>query len=302
MPTQTTDTKETTPEPPRITWEDLNKLPQKYQIHTSTEVVTVGDLRKGDWVRDDENNIQPILHLFPIHVPARQFEIQLITGAKGKYGDTHLIKYTMETDRHLFHERLKHSRRALKQLSRKSISVLEYMADLPSDKNPPCTAHNLFMALSPHTWGSALSWNGANDTADIANLRVTINRLLEAIGPIVEDTINYRDFAAMFFPETLEAEENPLETSTTEVVRRYDTQKAAQQLLLLLNTRKYAKKYAKKLPWYWYMNPGRYNYGGIEIGHIVTAEELYELSKQLKEAETNDKEADNSLVDIELPN
>ena len=44
------------------------------------------------------------------------------------------------------------------------------------------------------------------------------------------------------------------------------------------------------------MNPGRFNYGGIEIGHIVTAEELHELYKQSKEAETND------LVDIELPN
>ena len=170
------------------------------------------------------------------------------------------------------------------------------MADLPAEKNPPCTAHNHFMALSPHTWRN-LPWDGRGDTEDIQALRITINRVLEAIGPVTEDTVKYRDFASIFFPETLDAEENPLETSVTEVEHRYNTQLAAQQLLLLLNTRKYAKKYGKKLPWYWYTNPSRYNYGGIEIGHVTTVAELHELYKIAEEGGDGFE-----MPSIELPN
>lgn len=47
----------------------------------------------------------------------------------------------------------------------------------------------------------------------------------------------------------------------------------------MYNPRKYAPLYTgKTLPRHWFLNPGRYNYAGIEIGHITTAQKLYEKS------------------------
>lgn len=263
---------------PTIEWEELLKLNENLHIVKETEVVTIGDLENGDWILDGDGYLQPILHLFPIHKPGRQFLFKLEDGSLGLFGDSHLIKYTTELDAHMFHQRRLHARRALKQLSKKSVKALEYLADKSKPVPPPTTAHELFMEIAPHTWAK-LAWDGSGDHPGIIALRMAILRTLEAIGAVVEDTIKYQDFAAIFFPETLDATEDPLDTSVTEVTPRFDTRLAAQQLLLLLNPRKYAPLYAgKTLPRYWFLNPGRYDYAGIEIGHITTAQKLYEKS------------------------
>lgn len=274
--------------PPRIKWEELTQRKENYRIRRTDKIVTVGDLEEGDWVLDENKMPQPILHLFPVHTPEEQYKVELADGSYGYFGGTHLFKYVTELDRHMFHSRLKQSRRALRQLSEKSVRALEFMAEDEASRFLPCTAHKIFMEIAPHTWPT-LPWDGSGDTEGVIALRDTINRVLEAIGPIVEDTIQYKDYMAKFNPKDIDSQDNDFEMSV-EVVKRYNTKIAAQQLLLLLNPRKYAPKYAGiTLPFWWFINPSKYKYAGIEIGRIVTLNELQDM-----------KERD-ELADIEIP-
>jgi hypothetical protein len=281
MTTQEKETLEIEDNTPVI---DFNDLPHNgaQEIYSVTEVVTIGDLTEYDWVFDENMLPQPIKQIFETHIPAKQYEFAIDkTDAKGNYiessyGGTHLIKFATEADRNLFHTRVQFARKVLKKLSRKSIKELENIAEDKEWKYQPCYGHTLFMEIAPHTWHT-LYWNGATDHEDATNLRNVINRVLEAIGPITEDTNNYIDYMERFYPDSDEAGEDILENKKTAVELGYDPHIAAQQLLIMLKPRKYAKKYLDmKLPPWWWNNPSKYNYAGIEIGHVKTLGEIAE--------------------------
>lgn len=281
MTNQETETIETEDTTPVI---DFNDLPHDgtQEIYSVTEVVTIGDLTEYDWVFDENMLPQPIKQIYDTHIPAEQYKFKINkTEANGEdivssYGGTHLIKFATEADRNLFHTRVQFVRKTLKKLSKKSIKELERIAEDKEWKYQPCTGQSLFMEISPHTWPT-LYWDGETDHEDASNLRDVINRVLEAIGPITEDTKNYIDYMERFYPDSNEAGEDLLENKKTAVELGYDPHIAAQQLLIMLNPRKYSKKYLDmKLPPWWWNNPSKYKYAGIEIGHVKTVGEIAE--------------------------
>lgn len=263
---------------PVISFHELKKLNLDVELEAVEETVQVRDLRVGDWILDADNNWQPLWGLLPIHYPKSMLAIEMIDGAQGNFGGTHLVSYRLAHDTLMFHQRLRFSRRALKQLSRRSIDELEYVARLEEDPKKPyfVAANDFFQVIACHTWHN-LPVDGSGDHDGIMALRVVFARTTLAVGHMTEDNEEYEDLIKFYFPELAEAEEETGSDGLQELVFRCRAKLLARQLLLLLDTRKYAKEFTgKSLPWWWWANPGHYNYGGIEIGRVESLEKLAE--------------------------
>ena len=182
------------------------------------DIVRFGDLTVGDYVLSPVGEPVQVTAAYEEHVPSRMFEIEFDNGVVVNASGNHLWYVITDADTEDFGRRKRDSKRLLrKTLDKDTVEALE--------------------ALAADTTGRVTSLEGMVTLLhdNPSNMLVSVvARCAEAIGVCEEHT-----YTGVGFEEDQVVSEN--------MVPMYDEARLAQQLLLLLNHRKY-RTYGAVLP------------------------------------------------------
>lgn len=179
------------------------------------EVVNFEDLKESDFVLSSSNEPTAISEAYEEHIPETMFELTTDSGETIKASGNHLWYAITNNDRDLYHYRLRLGKKLGKNISQKSIKILEEIAMLDSVE---ISVREMLDSIDERAF--------LNNPLSYAILRVA-----EGVGPIAERN---------FFIDYLDDESDPLLETT---VILYDSKRFAQQLLSFFNVEKYRKKW-----------------------------------------------------------
>lgn len=182
-----------------------------------TRTKTFGELVPGDVLQGPDGTAITTTRVYDEHLPKRMFELTLDDGRTVQAGDTHLWYVVLEDDWALLAGRKKAVRKGIKKLPASMKSLLNELARADG-----------IVELS---YSGLLNSLGVDHESEFGG---QIERVLEAIGPIVEETHESRDLLSD-------------ELVDTGMVAIYDASMAARQLLSLSGDR-YWKKKSPALP------------------------------------------------------
>lgn len=193
-------------------------------------IKTFGELKEGDVLPGADGSEVAITKAYDVHTPERMFELTLSDGRTTQAGGTHLWYIVLDEDWGMLSQRKSEVRKTVNRLPNGVYALLEEMAH-----------HDVIEE----------SYSGLLEvlqTTHDEDFGLQIGRVLESIGPIVEETHELRDL---------------LDDSTVQeqVVPYYNAALASAQILSLAGKKPW-KKTHPALP-----------------GRVVTTEELVELSQ-----------------------
>lgn len=182
-----------------------------------TTIKRFEDLQVGDMLQGASDEPVEVLRAYDAHTPERMFEITLADGRSERAGGTHLWYVILDEDWLMLPLRKKEMKNCVKSMESGARSLLNELA----------------MSDSPveFSYGGLLSAFGIKHYSRSDD---QIARVLESIGPIVEETHETRDLLTD-------------EIAESQLVPIYDASLAARQILSLAGDR-YWKRHSKSLP------------------------------------------------------
>lgn len=170
------------------------------------------DLEPGDKLQGVDNEPVEILQAYDVHTPERMFEITLSDGRSERAGGTHLWYVILEEDWQLLPLRKKSMRSFVRKMNAGTKRLLNELAlsEIPVE----------------FSYSGLLSALGIPQESEYSD---QVGRVLESIGPIVEETHESRDLLTD-------------ELADSQLVPIYDSALAARQILSLSGAREWKKK------------------------------------------------------------
>lgn len=177
------------------------------------EMTTMGQLSVGDMVPSETGEYVPVSEAYEEHVPESMYLLETEDGGEVKVSGNHLVYVVLDVDRESAGERLKAAKKLRKRLSP---DVIKRLSDLALEER-----------LFEMHLADMIAFLGI---AREPEYEAVVIRTAEAIGHIAEDTSVIED---------LETGERHVEA----VVRMYDANVFAQQLLSVMGVRKFKKMF-----------------------------------------------------------